>query len=344
MGQSVTIRDIAREAGVSAATVSRFLNHNGYVEEQTAARIAAVVERFHYRPNRIAQSLKTKATKNLVLVVPDIQNPFYSSMANTVQELCLQQGYTVTLFDSGGDLKRELTCLGVAEDISADGILFASVACHRTILRELKRIGRPVVLINSYDACPFDSVHGMRNESTYLATRHLIELGHREIGFAGGGSGVIGTSRRQGYLRAMEEAGLPVREEYLFEMGFDSASGRKCGVYFTALKRLPTAICCANDVIALGVLQVLREKGVAVPGGLSLTGVDDIAYSELCSPPLTSVTNDSGEFARLAVRALLGRLCGGYAGPPREFLIPRRLVVRASTAKPAPGLAAGRVG
>lgn len=335
MKKTVTIRDIAREAGVSSATVSRFLNQTGYVDQQTAARIGGVVERFHYRPSRIAQSLKTKMSYNLVLVVPDIQNPFYSSMADKIQNLLLREGYTVTLFDSGADFQRELTCLGLAESIGADGILFASVWARQTILNELGKIGVPVVMINSYGACPFDSVHGIRSQSTYLATRHLIELGHTEIAFAGGTpETAIAESRKNGYLKAMQEAGLPVRGEYIFEMGFDSDSGRKSGTYFSALDRLPTAICCANDLIALGMLQTLLERGFRVPQDISLTGVDNIEYSDLCNPTLTSVINDSGEFARLAVSALLERLRGSYEGGPREFLIPRRLVKRASTAQP----------
>ena len=335
MKKSVTIRDIAREAGVSSTTVSRYLNQNGYVDAQTAERIRAVVEQFNYRPSRIAQSLKTRESHNLALIVPDIQNPFYSSMANKIQNLLLREGYTATFFDSGADFQREMTCLGVAESIGADGILFASVSSRRIILNELERIGVPVVMINSYDACPFDSVHGVRSESTYLTTRHLIELGHREIAFAGGTPGTaIAQSRKNGYLNAMQEAGLPVRRDYLIEMGFDSESGRKCGTYFSALFQMPTAICCANDLVALGMLQVLIERGFQVPQDISITGVDNIEYGDLCSPPLTSVINDSGEFAKMAVKALMERLRGSYTGAPREFLIPRRLVVRGSTAQP----------
>ena len=113
MGKAITIRDIAKEAKVSPTTVSRYLNGTGYVDEQTASRICEVVERFHYRPNRIAQSLKTKETKNLVLVVPDIQNPFYSKMANEMQRFLFEEGYTVTLFDSGGEFSMEMKYLGI---------------------------------------------------------------------------------------------------------------------------------------------------------------------------------------------------------------------------------------
>lgn len=200
MGKAITIRDIAKEAKVSPTTVSRYLNGTGYVDEQTASRICEVVERFHYRPNRIAQSLKTKETKNLVLVVPDIQNPFYSKMANEMQRFLFEEGYTVTLFDSGGEFSMEMKYLGIADAIAADGILFASFSSHQTILRELQRSGVPVVMINSYDACPFDSVHGVRGQSTYLSTKHLIALGHTDIGFAGGNTGTSIEVSRPGGL------------------------------------------------------------------------------------------------------------------------------------------------
>jgi len=335
MGKSVTIRDIAKEAGVSAATVSRFLNRTGYVDEKTGARIAAEVKRFNYRPSRIAQSLKTKVSKNLMMVVPDIQNPFYSRMANEMQHLVFAEGYTITLFDSEGKFESEMKCLALAESIGVDGILFASVAVHLSVLRELGRMNLPVVMINSYDACPFDSVHGVRNEGTYLSARHLISLGHRRIGFAGGAVGTaIAASRKAGYLHAMQEAGLPVEKQLIFEMDFNSDAGRKSGTYFSALQPMPTAICCANDMIALGLQQVLLERGISVPGDVSLTGMDNVRYGSVCSPPLTTVTNDSAAFAQEAVQALFERIRGTYTGPPREVLIGRELIVRGSTASP----------
>lgn len=339
MGKAVTIRDIAKEASVSPATVSRFLNKNGYVDQLTGQRIAAAVERFSYHPNRIAQSLKTKETKNLVLVVPDIQNPFYSRMANETQHLLLTEGYTTTLFDTEGSYDSEMKALALAHGIGADGILFASVAAHKTVLRELQRMNVPVVMINSYDACPFDSVHGVRGQGTYLSTHYLISLGHTRIGFAGGARGTaIAASRKNGYLQAMREAGLPVDEQLIFEMDFNSDAGRKSGTYFSALEQLPTAICCANDMIALGLQQTLVQRGLRVPGDISLTGMDNVPFGDLCNPPLTTVTNDSAEFAQRAVRALLERMRGLYAGPPREFLVGRQLIVRGSAAPARPGI------
>lgn len=328
-----TIKEIANEAGVSSATVSRYMNKSGYVNEETAARIQIAVEKFNYHPSQIARSLKTRTTHNLALIVPDIQNPFYSRMANRVQHLLLAKGYTVTLLDSGGDPAMEMNCLHVAASIPVDGILFASISAQIAILEELQKMHIPVVMINSYDACPFDSVHGVRCESTYLTTKHLISLGHRNIGYAGGTMDTaIENSRYGGYRKAMQEAGLPIDPANVFEMGFDSDSGKKSGAYFTALETMPTAICCGNDLIALGVLQVFQKKGIRVPQDVSLTGVDNIMYGELSSPPLTSVINDSDEFAEKGVSALFDRIEGRYHGEPREYRIERQLVVRGSTA------------
>lgn len=334
MGNRPTIKEIANEAGVSSATVSRFINKSGYVNEETAARIQKAVEKFNFRPSQIARSLKTQSTHNLALIVPDIQNPFYSRMANRVQHLLLSRGYTVTLLDSGGEPAMEMKCLHVAASISVDGILFASISAQLAILEELEKLRIPVVMINSYDSCPFDSVHGVRCESTYLATKHLIRLGHRRIGYAGGTMHTaIENSRYGGYCKAMQEAGLKVDPSMVFEMGFNSDSGKKSGAYFTALEQMPTAICCGNDLIALGVLQVFQKKGIRVPQDVSLTGVDNIIYGELSSPPLTSVINDSDEFADKAVSALFDRIEGRYTGEPREYRIERQLVVRGSTAE-----------
>lgn len=330
--KSVTVKDVAREANVSFSTVSRYLNSSGYVDVKTGEKIDEVIKRLNYRPNRIAQSLKTKSSKNIVLIVPDIQNPFYSKMANQIQHLTLMEGYTVTLLDSEESYENEIKGIHLAQDMSADGIIFASVSKHKSILDELDRCNISSVLVNSYDSCQFDTIHGVREQSTYLTTRHLINLGHHKIGFAGGAIGtVIGNSRKNGYIKAMQEAGIPVREDYMFEMGFSSDAGRKCGYYFSALNELPTAICCANDMIALGVLQALSQQGIRVPDQISITGVDDIMYGDLCNPRLTTVTNDSNEFAHYAVKALIERMNGTYSGEARELLISHELIVRDST-------------
>lgn len=331
--QSVTIRDIAKKAEVSVATVSRFINESGYVEEETRKKIAAVIQELDYRPNRLAQGLKSKATRNIVLIVPDIQNPFYSTMAVTTQQMMMERGYTVTLFNTLGDYRIELESIKSVRNIGADGIIFAAVSMHADVSDMLKQIGVPVVSVNVSESGCFDTVFGDAGVSTYLATKHLIDMGHKKIAFAGAIIGDASTrSRRNGYISALDEAGIQVREEYIFEMGqiLNSDAGIKGGYYFSALLDKPTAVCCSNDLIALGVYRAFYQLGIDIPNQMSITGVDDIMYADLCSPRLTTVTNDSEEYAKVAINALVDRLEGKYEGVAREYRIERKLVIRDS--------------
>jgi len=331
MAKAITIKDIAKSAGVSVSTVSRYLNSSGYVNIETADKIKLVVDSLNYKPSRVAQSLKTKESKNIVFIVPDIQNPFYSKMMDSIQQLAIAEGYLITLFNTNESANDEIKYIQIACDIGADGIILASISTSQAVLRLLKKINIPTVLVNSYDSCPFDSVHGIRGKSTYLATQYLISLGHKRIGFAGGAKGTtIGVSRKIGYIKALTEANLTICEDLIVENGFESNSGEKSAEYFLGLANRPTAICCANDMIALGLIKILIKNGIQIPKSVSITGIDNIMYSSLCNPSLTTVTNDSTEFAKAAMEALIQRIRGIYHGKPREILIDRKLIIRES--------------
>ncbi|MDL2318875.1 LacI family transcriptional regulator [Eubacteriales bacterium OttesenSCG-928-A19] len=335
--ERVTIRDIASIAGVSTATVSRFLNRTGNVEESTARRIADAIERTHYTPSMAASSLRNQKNHMLLLVVPDICNPFYSSMAKSVQMLANARGYVMALFDSGdADLEMELSAVNLAQRMNASGILFASIYAKPSVISRLEQTSIPAVGLNAYEHCGFDSVHVQRKGGTYLAMRHLIELGHTDIAFAGGTPGsVIAQSRYDGYVRGLRAANIALRDEMTFEMGFSEQDGYKAGCYFSTLRPLPTAICCANDLVALGVIQALGECGLSVPGDISVTGMDDIPYGRTSSPKLTTVDNDGEKFAREGFRMLFERIDGTYTDAARSLEIPNELIIRASTGAPA---------
>lgn len=332
--QTYTIRDIAKESGTSTATVSRFLNKSGYVEAETAKKIQSVIEKSGYVPSRTAQSLKTKKSKQIMLVVPDICNPFYSTMAKTVQAAAKDKGYVVTLYNTNEDTSEEINAIKTSEQINADGIILASVHVKDEIIKALENSGISKVVANSYEICPFDSVHGVIGEGTYITTRYLIENGHSAIAFAGGpGESAIEARRKLGFLKALKESGIEANEECIFEMGFSVDAGVKAGKYFSTLNPLPTAICCANDLIAFGVLTSFDQLGISVPGDVSLTGMDNIDFTNLSRPRLTTATNDSVEFGKSASRLLFDRIEGTYTGAPREVIIPRILVTRDSVRK-----------
>ncbi len=330
----VTIRDVARRAGVSIATVSRHMNRSGYVDPQTAAAVDAAVRETGYAPSMAAQGMRSGRTRMLLLVVPDIENPFYALIAREAQRLAKERGYALVLYDSR-EGREELPAVRLAQQMYASGILLGSIDVSPQVTEALAQSGIPLVGLNAYARCPFDTVHVQGSRGTYLAASHLLALGHREIAFAGGAPGsTIERSRLDGYRLALREAGIPPRARDVLEAGFSQEAGYQAGVYFSRLSPMPTAICCANDQIALGVLRALREAGVPVPERVSVTGMDDIPYARVSGPALTTVTNDGAAFAQKGMRLLFERIEGGYAGEPREESVSHELVVRASTAAP----------
>lgn len=332
--RTYTIKEIAKAAKTSTATISRYLNKSGYVDADTARNIQSVIDAFGYVPSRTAQSLKTKRSRQIMLVVPDICNPFYSAMAKTVQSIAGNRGYVVTLYNTNEDPAEEINAIKISEQISADGIILASVYVKEEVLKALELANISKVVANSFENCPFDSVHGVAGEGTYITTCHLIENGHRTVAFAGGpAESATETRRKAGFLRALDKAGIKPQEDYIFEMGFSVDAGIKAGKYFSALDPMPTAICCANDLIAFGVLTSLNNLGIKVPEDISLTGMDNIDFSGIIRPGLTTATNDSSEFGKSVISLLFDRMDGKYSGAPREVILPRILVPRETVKK-----------
>jgi DNA-binding LacI/PurR family transcriptional regulator len=213
----------------------------------------------------------------------------------------------------------------------ASGIIHTSLLTD-SVIEMLLDSEIPTIVANSYGNCPFDTVHGDRERSgAYIATEYLINSGHKHIAFAGGEKDTItGQSRLSGYMRAMEKAGLEIKDEYISQNSFNHEGGYESGKRFLGLHHLPEAVCCANDLIALGVMTALRDAGVRIPEDISVIGVDNIPYAALVSPPLTTVVNDSHAFSQASVTMLLERITGSCTEPPREVSIPRQLIVRQS--------------
>ncbi len=327
-----TIRDVSNIARVSVATVSRFLNSSGYVDDSTAEEIRKAIALTNYRVNKSAKFLKTQRSNQIMLIEPDIGNPYYAEMFKTLQHLAAQRGYSVLLYDSNADEKWELKALELMEEIGVDGLIYCSIKNTDAVLERLLAIDRPVVVSQHYDQLHFDTLHSIKGRGIYLAAKHLIELGHRKIGYVGGPeSSTINKRRKGGFITALEEAGLSLEKDFCFEMDFTMDAGYKAGMYISSLSSMPTGICAANDIIAMGVMQALRERGLQVPADISLTGEDNIGFAQISRPGLTTINNSGGEFAHRAMELLFSRISGEYDGPPRDVVCPRELIVREST-------------
>lgn len=327
---SSTVFDIANLAGCSPTTVSRFLNQSGYVSKNTAAKIEDAIKKLNYQPNFLARSLRSQINKTIFMAVADIENPFFAQLYKTVQRMATEEGYMLTVYNTGESEEEELRSLELAAQMNVCGIVFFSNNFTESLLCKLKQL-KIAAVVNCYDSCDFDAVHGKKNHSAYMATNYLIQQGHTYVGFVGGNSNTaVESSRRNGFLQALQEHGLSCCDESFIEVGFTIEDGKRAGERFLASGKLPTAICCANDLLALGLMKYFNEHGVKIPKDVSIIGIDNIFYDEISYPSLTTVTSDADVFAEKALSMLLERI-KGYEGTPRNVEVLHRLIIRKST-------------
>jgi LacI family transcriptional regulator len=330
-----TIQDVARLAGVSVGTVSHVLNGRGSVTPERRLHVERAMAELGYQPNKVARSLILQRTKTLAMLIPDVANPFFGELMSGVEEIAWAAGYCVIFGNTRNDPEEELRYLAEFVERRVDGLFIVGAKDSRQIIKALPpRL--PVIALDRlpadwpYDAVVVDNRHGIE-----LAVSHVVELGHRRIGFIGGDAEQpTGRERRLGFDEAMARYGL--EPTFVSEGAFSLESGRQQAETLFRLPRTrwPSALIAANDLIALGVLAAARAAGIAVPADLSVCGFDDIVYAGLAVPALTSVRQPVREMGAQAVRLLLDRI-EGHADTAQTRVLRTTLIVRASTAPPA---------
>ncbi|MEO8230438.1 MAG: LacI family DNA-binding transcriptional regulator [Chloroflexota bacterium] len=342
-----TIRDVARQAGVSTATVSRVINGAGAARPQTRARVLAAAATLGYRPSAVARSLKLRTTRTLGLLVTDIQNPYYPEIVRAVEDAALERHLAVLLCNGADDPGREDRYLNLLVDRRVDGIVIASSGLHERHGAWLARCSVPVVLVNwAAGDLPLAAVLGDNRAGGRLATEHLLSLGHRRIGhLSAPARNAAASERLDGIRRALADAGLDPASLAVVEGDGRVAGGERAAIELLERKPDVTGIVCYNDLTAIGAVRGLRARGRHVPADVSIVGYDDIALSAWVDPALTTIAQPTAEMGRWAVRRL-GELIGraaeavtqdGSAAVSHErspVILPVALRVRASTAAP----------
>jgi DNA-binding LacI/PurR family transcriptional regulator len=328
----VSIKDIARLAGVSHSTVSRALRNSPLIPATTTQRIQQIAKEQGYRPSAVARSLVMRKTQAIGVVVTSIADPFNGDVVDGIEEIANEHGYSVILATSQANPDRELAVVRAFEERRVDGILVASSRVGALYLPVLAELRVPVVLINNQGRHAHVHTVAVHNtDGAYQATRHLVELGHTHIGYVGDRLGMQSdVERRTGYAKALEECGIAVASELTFEGDGKLDGGVEAARAFLVKQPRATAVFCYNDMTALGLLSELVRAGVRCPDDISVVGFDDIVFAALSQPALTTVRQPRRELGRRAMRMLLGVLRGELT--EKEIMIRGELIVRASTA------------
>lgn len=304
-----TIKDVARLAGVSVATVSRLMNGGDNVREDTAKRVRAAIEQLNYSPNLLGRTLRQGETKKILVLLNTISNQFYSRVVKGIEESARKKGYTVMVCMTHGDASLEEDYLRLLKTRLVDGAIFLTVEQEGPFLNETLA-GFPVVQACEPKEGFFAPSVSIDNEkAAYEAMCYLIKKGHHEIAFFGAG-GIYGSSlkRKDGYLRALAEFGISVRKEWILEEGFSVNAGIRAADRLLKTIKLPTAVFCISDSVAAGAIRAFSEKGVSVPERLSVMGFDNTQISDVFIPSITTTKQPQYEIGTEAMELLFEQI------------------------------------
>lgn len=332
---AVTLHDVARVAEVSLATASRALSGSGLASGATQRHVAQVAATLGYRANTFARSLKTKASRLIGLSVHNLENASFRILASVVQDKLRAIGYQVILSISSDDAEQESSIFKTLMDHGVDGLIVVPTGANATQLQAMEQAGIPVICaIRQVEGVALESVLAGDMDGAYAGTRYLLALGHRRIGLiVGPRNTTSGKERFAGYARALQEAGLPVEPDLVREGPYVPETGVGAGSALLSMFSPPSAIFVANHESSLGMLQVVSERGIAIPSGLSLLFYEDSPWFEWQRPAISVVDSGASEMANLVVERLIQRV-GGADNSGREFRVGSRLIERASCAAP----------
>lgn len=327
----MNISELAEKLNLHASTVSRALNRPETVAESTRQRVVIAAQTYGYRPNGLARSLRTRQTSTLGLIVSDIRNPFYASVAKAIEDVARKNDYSVIISNADEDPQQEENALRLLEEKQVSAIIHCSTGANLKILRAMQ--DRGVLILDLDRASGLDNVDRVlvnNRLGAELAARHLVELGHTRIATVAGPLHLTpGRERLEGFRLTLEEAGLALPWELLEVGDFREASGYAATQRLLGLPQPPTALFVANNEMLAGTLAALREQGTRVPHDLSLVSFDDARWAQYTDPPLTVIAQPIDAMGSLAAELLLRRL--REASAPSHHVLDPHLIIRAST-------------
>ena len=328
---SITIKEVAAEAGVSTATVSRVLGGLNGVKEKVRDRVSRAVAKLDYHPNQLARGLRLGHRKVIGVIIPDLQNPFFTGVVHGVEAALYSAGYTLQIGHSDGLAEREQEQLKLLRGEGVAGLVFMPGDRPGANYESIRSWEIPVVAIDrSPGGLEVDLVCSNNREGMRQAVHHLLSLGYKEIALLNGPEGINVTQERfGGYQDALRSAGAAVRDSFIIHSDFRQQGGYAAMARFLDMAKPPRALVVANNLMTLGVLQAIHERGIRIPEQLAVVCFDDMPWATSMRPPLTAVAQPVEELGRTGAQVLLERL----KDPKRlvrQVVLPTRLIVRAS--------------
>lgn len=329
----LTINDIARLAGVSASTVSRVINGGENVSKKTRGKVQRIIQSVDYIPNDVARGLATSSNNTIGLLIPYIMNSYYSELIQSIEQTVRAKGFSLILCITNDDKAREGDYINDMIRRQVRGLLILSTRIDSEALVQRMKKNLAVVAVDA-DIPRVDCIRVESEAGTYAVVRHLIENGHRKIGFVGYQFELNSLQDRLcGYKRALLENGLEVREDYIVEGEQTSNCGYHMAKKLLSLKDPPTAIQCMNEYCATGVYMGLMERGLRIPEDISVSAFDGLETSKLLVPRLTTAAMPIADMGESAANLLIQNIEAGESVAQKEYLFPAKLFVGGSVRK-----------
>ncbi|MCA0971241.1 LacI family transcriptional regulator [Halobacillus litoralis] len=328
----VTIDDVAELAGLSKSTVSRVINHYPHVSKEKKQRVYEAMETLGYVPNSSARSLRNKKTKMIAVIVPRLMNPFFGQLVESMEVAANQQGYQLLICQTMYSKETELGHLELLKTKQVDGIILASLENEWEDIAEYLAYG-PLIMCNEFDESAeipiikLDQIHG-----GYIATKHLLRLGHTKLAYCSGGyKSMVANHRKVGFEKALAERGLTFQESCGFYQAYTIENGMEVFKEIHKMKDPPTAVFTGSDEVAAGIITGAREYGVKVPEELSVIGFDNQVISRIMDPTISTVEQPIEQMAQKAVHVLLEKIHSQKALSKERYELPLELIIREST-------------
>ncbi|MCW2898274.1 MAG: LacI family transcriptional regulator [Streptosporangiaceae bacterium] len=332
-------KDIAREANVSQSTVSRVIHDSARISQATRERVLAAMDKLGYSPNAAARTLITGRSNFIGLVVSNITNPFYPEVIESIVGIAAQHGYNVLLCNTQEDRDLQASYLDLLIEHQIDGaILTSTLIDGQEALAKVHMDQIPVVMVNRTAAgVSADAVRIDNFEAGRVVAAHLADLGHTELGFIGGLE-VTSTNRARmkGFRQGLGERGIELRADRILHGQFTRDSGYRLATRLIAAPDRPTALFCADDIVAFGTIDAVMDAGLRVPEDVAIVGVDDVPAASLRQVGLTTVRQPAAEMGRRAFNLLLERIEGVTGAEPVEIVLRPQLIVRRTSGAPEP--------